>query len=290
MKPFDYVEPADLDAAVDRLTAAGDDAHLIAGGTAMILLLKQGLVEPAVLISLARLVELAGIRVHADRVEIGSMVRLRDLERHPDIRARLPAVAEAVAQVATPRIRNQATIGGNLAHADPAQDPPPILLVHDASVVVRGPGGERTIALVDLFVDVFETSIAADEILVSVVVPIPAPAARIVYRKFLPRTVDDYATVGVAVRLGLAADGSIADARIALANAASTPLRATAAERALVGHHPSPELFDHAAGLAAADADPGDDIRGAAAYKRQMIRVWTRRALEQTAGAEWSPS
>lgn len=283
MKPFEYETPEDLDTAIDRLAAAGEDGHLIAGGTAMILLLKQGLIEPSVLISLARLTGLAHIRVDDGHVEIGAMVPLRRIEHDPAIRAHLPAVADAVSQVATVRIRNQATIGGNLAHADPAQDPPPILLVHDASVVVRGPGGERTIALADLFVDVFETSIEPDEILVKVLVPIPAPTTRSIYRKFLPRTVDDYATVGVAVRLELGPDRTIEAARIALGNAASIPMRATAGERALIGGQPSVDLFDVAAGLAAEAADPGDDIRGTAAYKRQMIRVWTRRALAEAA-------
>jgi carbon-monoxide dehydrogenase medium subunit len=287
VKPFAYATPTDLEEALEVLVDAGDDGHLIAGGTSVILLLKQGLIEPAVLISLARLTELTGVRVLSDAIEIGSMVSLRAIERHPDVCALLPAVAAAFGQVATVRIRNQATIGGNLVHADPAQDPPPALLVHDAAVDVRGPGGQRRIDLVDLFVDVFETSIAADEIVTRVVVPRPGPSSRAVYCAFLPRTVDDYATVSVAVRLEFAADGAIAVARIALGNAGAVPFRAPVAEAALTGAQPTPAVLAEVAALAAIGSDPGDDIRGSATYKREMVRVWTRRALEQTVAA-WS--
>lgn len=285
MRPFVYATPTDVDEALQLLVDAGDDAHLIAGGTSVILLLKQGLIEPAVLISLAHCPGLTGIRVLPDRFEIGAMVSLRMVERHPDVRAYLPAVADAFAQVATVRIRNQATIGGNLVHADPAQDPPPILLVHDAAVVVRGPAGERHIDLTDLFVDVFETSIAADEIVTHVVVPRPPPSSRGVYCSFLPRTVDDYATVAVAVRLEFAPGGLITSARIALGNGGAVPFRAQVAEAALVGELPTAALLAEVATLAASASDPGEDIRGSADYKREMLRVWTRRALEQAVAA-----
>lgn len=285
MRPFVYATPADVDEALQLLVDAGEDAHLIAGGTSVILLLKQGLIEPAVLVSLARCSELTRIRVLPDRFEIGAMVSLRTVERHADVRAHLPAVADAFAQVATVRIRNQATIGGNLVHADPAQDPPPILLAHDAEVVVRGPAGERRIDLADLFVDVFETSIAADEIVTQIVVPRPPPSSRAVYCSFLPRTVDDYATVAVAVRLEFAPDGVVASARIALGNAGAVPFRAQVAEAALAGKLPTGALLADVAALAASGSDPGDDIRGSANYKREMVRVWTRRALEQAVAA-----
>jgi carbon-monoxide dehydrogenase medium subunit len=277
---FAFVKAHTVDEAIERLVSHGDDAHLIAGGTSVVLLLKQGLIEPAVLVSLARIPELTTITVEPTGIVVGAMTSLHRLERHPAILERVPAVAAAIGQVATVRVRNQATIGGNLAHADPAQDPPPALLVHDASVRVRGPQGERDIALADLFVDVFETSIEPDEVLLSVSMPTPAPGTRAVYLPFLPRTVDDYATVSVAALATLDPDGRVSHVRIALGNAGSVPLRAGAAETALLGRPPTTRLLDEIAALAADDADPVDDIRGTAGYKREMLRVWTRRALE----------
>ena len=277
---FEFVRAHDVDEAIDRLVRNGDDAHLFAGGTSVVLLLKQGLIQPAVLVSLAGIPELTGVRVEPDRTIVGAMTSLHHLERHPAVVQRLPAVAAAVAQVATVRIRNQATIGGNLAHADPAQDPPPALLVHDATVRVRGPRGERDIAVTDLFVDVFETSIEPDEVLLSIAIPTPAAGTRAVYRPFLPRTLDDYATVSVAALVTVDGDGRVAHARIALGNAGAVPLRAHAAEAALLGRSVTGAPLDDIAALAAEEADPVDDIRGTASYKRDMLRVWTRRALE----------
>lgn len=281
MKPFAYVPVADIEEALDLLGRHGEDAHLMAGGTAVILLLKQGLIEPAVIVALGGLAELDRIDLEGDVLRIGALSALRRVERDPLVLAHAPAVARAVAQVATARVRNQATLGGNLVHADPAQDPPPILLVHDAAVALRGPSGERVVPLSDFFVDVFETSIEPDEILTTVRVPRPSPAARFEYVKFLPRTIDDYATVSVAVRLDPGPDGAIDDVRIALGNAGAVPLRATAAEDALRGQVPSAARIDEVAGIAAGESDPVDDIRGSAAYKREMVRVWTARALER---------
>lgn len=279
MKPFSYVPVTDIEEALGLLARHGEDAHLMAGGTAVILLLKQGLIEPAVIIGLGGLTDLVGIDLVGDTLEIGALSPLRRIERHPVVLEHAPAVASAVAQVATVRVRNQATIGGNLVHADPAQDPPPVLLVHDADVVLRGPSGDRVVPLVDFFVDVFETAIEPDEILTTVRIPRPSPTSHFEYAKFLPRTVDDYATVSVAVRLDVGPGGTIEDVRIALGNAGATPFRALEAEAALRGQTASPSRIDDVAALAADASDPVDDIRGSAVYKRDMIRVWTRRAL-----------
>lgn len=290
MKPFAYAAVTDIEEALDLLTRHGEDAHLMAGGTAVILLLKQGLIEPAVIVGLGGLADLGRIVDNGEMLEIGALNTLHRLERDPVLLAHAPAVAGAVAQVATIRVRNQATIGGNLVHADPAQDPPPILLVHDADVVLRGPSGERTVPLADFFVDVFETVIEPDEILTTVRIPRPSPTSRFEYVKFLPRTVDDYATVSVAVRVDIGPDGSMEDVRIALGNAGAVPFRATDAEAALRGHAPSPTLIDEVAALAADASDPVDDIRGTAAYKREMVRVWTGRALQRAMDRAGAPA
>lgn len=281
MKPFSYIAAADLEEALDLLASHGEDAHLMAGGTALILLLKQELIEPAVIVGLGGLSDLARIDLDGDLLRIGALSALRRIERDPVVLAHAPAVAHAVAQVATARVRNQATLGGNLVHADPAQDPPPILLVHDADVVLRGPSGERIVPLRDFFVDVFETAIEPDEILTTIRVPRPSPTSRFEYLKFLPRTVDDYATVSVAVRIDPGPDGTVQDVRIALGNAGAVPFRAIDAESALRGQVPSASRIEEVAAIAARESDPVDDIRGSAEYKRQMVQVWTARALDR---------
>lgn len=289
MRPFAFVHAVELDEALELLAEHGEDAHLMAGGTAVILLLKQGLIEPAVIVGLGRLSGLDRIRLEGETIEIGALTTLHGIERDPVVSAHVPAIAAAVAQVATIRVRNQATIGGNLVHADPAQDPPPILLVHDAEVVLRGRSGERVVALADFFVDVFETVIEPDEVLTTIRVRKPSPMSQFAYVKFLPRTVDDYATVSVAVRLDLSADGTVDDGRIALGNAAAVPLRVLEAEAALRGQIPDRRMVDDVAALAADASDPVDDIRGTAAYKREMVRVWTGRALDRALAGLTAP-
>ena len=253
---FAYAEPASVEETFALLGRYGDDAMLVAGGTAFVLLLKQGLVRPACVIALRRLAALRGIsRTPDGGLRIGALTTHREAELSADVRAYCPALAETFGHVATVRIRNQATVGGNLAHADPAQDPPVMLLALGAAAVVASARGERRVPLSELFVDLLETTLAADEILTGVECP-PLPAAtRAVYRKFLPRTRDDYATVSVgAVRAG----GTTV---IALGGVAPTPVRVSSA------------------GDVQGAIDPIDDDRGSAAYKRRMADVWTERAL-----------
>lgn len=285
MSGFGYLRPADLGSALGLLGEHGDDAHLLAGGTSFMLLYRQGLIEPGVVIDLAGIDALRGIRQLDDgTLGIGALCSLRTVETDPLVAAIAPDLARTVARVATIRIRDQATIGGNLAHADPAQDPPPMLLALDASVVLRGPGGERTVPLAEFFVDVFETVVQPGEILTEIRVPVPSPASRFGYRKFLPRTADDYATVCVAGRLDVAADGTVADARIALGGVGPTPIRASEVEAALRGARLADlDPAEQAAGVAEA-IDPVDDVRGSADYKRDMAVLWTSRLLRSLAG------
>ena len=279
-----YHPATSVEDALDVLGRYGEDARIVAGGTAMVVLLKNRLVRPAVLLGVMEIPGLDRIRLGTDGVlEIGAVATLRAVELDPLVRRRAAALAEAVGRVATVRVRNQATLGGNVVHADPAQDPPPMLLALDASVVLEGAGTRRTVPIEEFYVDLFETAMRHDEILTAIVVPPPPEAARFTYIKFLPRTIDDFATVSVAVRLELAADGTVEELRIALGGANSVPFRATSAEAALRGRRPDPAAIDDAAALARDAAEPFPDVRGSAAYKRDMVRVWVARALTSLA-------
>ena len=208
------------------------------------------------------------------------MATLRELETSPLVHERAPGLAEAAAHVATVRIRNQATVGGNLVHADPNQDVPPMLMVHDALARITGPAGDREVPVSDLFLGFFETVIGEDEILHSVTVPAAAAGLRTGYLKFLPRTKDDYSTIAVAAGVTVA-DGRVASARIAVAGGAATPVRCREAEDALVGTAGDDAALDEVAALVRGALDPVSDGRGTAGYKREMARVCTGRLLRR---------
>ena len=280
---YDYVEPLTLDEALEFLATHGEDAHLIAGGASLVVMLHQQLVAPSVLVGLRRIEALRGIETRDDGwLRIGATTTHRQIERSPAVAAHAPALAEAFGHIATVRIRNQGTVGGNLAHADPAQDPPPILMAFDASVTVAGPSGERRIPVADLFVDLFETSLEPGEIITAVELPPRDPSAGAVYVKFLPGSRDDYATVSVAASATIAEDGW-RNVRIACGAVGPVPMRMRDAEAALEGTRPDADAFAAAAATVADAVDPLDDTRGSAGYKRDMAVVWVRRALERLA-------
>lgn len=276
---YDYHEPESVAEALDLVARYGEDAHLVAGATAFTLLWRQGLLRPGHVIGLRRIAALGGITSAGGGLVVGATVTHRAIERSADVARYCPALTRTFASVATVRVRNQATLGGNLAHADPAQDPPPMLMALGASVVATSAAGERTIPIDELFVDVFTTSLRADEILSSVRLPALAPGTRATYLKFLPQTADDYATVSVAATLRLAEDGTVAHARVALGACGPTPVRARSVEAALNGGRPDARRIADAAARVDADIEPFDDVRGSAAYKRDMARVWTERAI-----------
>jgi carbon-monoxide dehydrogenase medium subunit len=276
---YDYHEPETVPEVLQLLARHGEDAHLIAGATAFTLLWRQGLLRPGHVVGLRRIRSLGGIASADGGLVIGAMVTHREIERSGAVAGYCAALTRTFASVATVRVRNQATLGGNLAHADPAQDPPPMLMALGAEVVAVSSAGERAIALDDLFVDVFTTSLRADEILTAVRLPPLAPGTRATYLKFLPRTADDYATVSVAAVLRLGDDGNVADIRVALGACGPTPVRARSVEAALAGSRPDTKRIADAAAQVTADIEPFDDVRGSAAYKRDMARVWTERAL-----------
>jgi carbon-monoxide dehydrogenase medium subunit len=276
---YDYHEPESVAEALDLLARHGEDAHLVAGATAFTLLWRQGLLRPGHVVGLRGIIPLGGISSAGGGLVIGATVTHREIERSREAFRYCPAITDTFASVATVRVRNQATLGGNLAHADPAQDPPPMLMALGAEVVAASATGDRVIPIDELFVDVFTTSLHAGEIITSVRFPALAPGTRATYVKFLPQTADDYATVSVAATLRLADDGTVADVRVALGAAGPTPLRARSVEEALRGARPDAKRIAEAAARVDADIAPFDDLRGSAAYKRDMARVWTERAL-----------
>jgi aerobic carbon-monoxide dehydrogenase medium subunit len=281
MPTFELTQAESLEHALELRQQHGDDAHLIAGGTSLMVLMNLGLLEPSHLISLRKLQDLHV--VHATRdggLSIGAMVTHRQLETSNDVRTLCPALSETFGHVATIRIRNQGTLGGNLAHADPAQDPPPMLIALDAEVVLKSKAGQRSVPVSEFFVGYLTSVLRPDEVLTEIRVPPLAAGTRATYRKFLPRTQDDYATVSVAASLRMH-NGRCDDVRVALGGAASTPLRATPVEDALKGEELTDQRITEAASLVLDIVDPPDDARGSADYKRRMARVWTERALRQ---------
>ena len=277
---FEYHAPTVLTEAIALLGRYGDEAKLLAGGQSLIPLMRFRLAEPAHLIDIGRIQGLAGVIERDGKLCIGALTREADLEQLPLIAARYPILAETAAVIADPLVRNRATIGGNLAHADPANDHPATMLALGAEVVAEGPGGRRTLAIDDFFVDTFTTALNPDEILVEIRVPAPLPRSGGAYLK-LERKVGDFAIAGVAASLTLDAGGAVETVRIGLTNVGATPLRARQAEAALLGRQPSDDVLKAAAAQAAGESQPVSDGRGPADYKRAMVRTLTIRALQR---------
>ncbi len=281
MSSFDYHAPVSLPEVVELLQSYGSDAHLMAGGTLMMLMLKNGLMQPAHIVSLRHIRDLEGIRPTTNGgLEIRALATHRQAEMSEDVRAYCPALAETFARVATIRIRNQGTVGGNLAHADPAQDPPAMFLALGAEVAVTGPEGDRTISIDDLFIDYLETSLRDAEVITAVRLPPLHPGTQATYLKFVPRTADDYATVSIAAVLRLGAANTCEDLRIGLGSLGPVPLRGRSVEDALRGQELTPARIREAAALVRSDVDPLADGRGSVRYKREMAFVWTERVIQ----------
>lgn len=281
MSGFELHRAATVDEAVALLGRYGEDAAVLAGGTSVMLLARLGLLGAEQVVDIHGVGGLAGIERTAEgELRLGTLCTLRELEAAPAVRDHAPALADALHSVATVRVRNQATIGGNLAHADPAQDPPPMLLALEAHVDAVGPAGSRSVPVRELFAGFFETTLAADEVLTAVRIP-PLPAqTHTGYLKFLPGTRDDYATVSVALA-GSVSDGRCEWVRIALGGVAPTAVRAPAVEDALRGQPLEPDALAHAAQLVREDIDPVSDLRGSAQYKTRVAATCVQRALAQ---------
>jgi carbon-monoxide dehydrogenase medium subunit len=282
MQPFEYRTPKSLKEVQQDLKQFGTDAKLIAGGTALVIMMKQRLVSPTCLISLRSVRGLSGIAEKNGELRIGGATTHREVETSSLVRRRLPFLAETYRHVATVRVRNMATVGGGLAHADPNQDPPPTLIALGASVKVGSADGGRTISLEEFFTDYYETVLKPDEVITELSVPRLPPNSGAAFLKFLPRTADDYATVSAAAVVTLDRTKKIfSDVRIALGSVGTTPIRARAAEAVLRGQPVKAEALREAAEKAKQAVDPIGDFRGSAAYKKEMAGVFVRRALEK---------
>ena len=281
MNAFDYRAPRSLDEALAILGEYGVDGRVVAGGTALVTMMRQRLVQPRCLVSLRDVQGLGRIEANGG-LRLGALVTHRDAEVSPLVRERIPVLAETFRRVATVRIRHMATIGGALAHGDPNQDPPVTLLALGATVNIRSARAAREVPLTEFFRDYYETALEPGELVTAVTVPAPPAGSGAAFLKCLPRTADDYATVAAAAIVTLERDGvRCREARIALGSVGVTPLRATSAE-ALLGGEPLGESLLQAAGEAAKTAvDPLTDHRGSAAYKREMTAVMVGRVLGQ---------
>jgi carbon-monoxide dehydrogenase medium subunit len=280
---FDYHAPRTLDEALALLAEHGEDAKVLSGGQSLLPLMKLRLGGAAHLVDIGRIPGLEYIREEGGWLRIGGRTRESELERSALIHAKLPLLADTAAVIADPLVRNLATVGGNLAHGDPANDHPAAMVALRAEVVATGPRGTRTIPIDELFVGLFATALDAGEILTEIRIPLPPPRSGGAYEK-LERKVGDFATAAAAVQVTLAevgAGGAVVQAGIALTNAGPTPVRAAEAERYLVGKQPSDAAIAEAARLAGAAAAPSADRRGKVEYKREMARVLTARALRR---------
>ena len=280
---FEYVRPATVGEAVRALADGGEDAKVIAGGQSLMPLLRLRLAFPDLLVDVGGLDELRGVTDAGDSLVIGARTTHHDVVRDPLIAQHCGLLAEAAGTVADPAVRHRGTLGGSLAHADPAGDLPAVILALGATFLVRGPGGEREVAAGDFFVDYLTTSLQPGEILTGIRVPKLGDGWGYRYEKF-HRTAQAWAIVGVAA-VARRSNGSVAEARIGLTNMGSVPVRATSAESAAAGADATRSALRAAAEHAADDTEPPSDLHGAADYRRHLAKVLTGRALAAAAGA-----
>jgi carbon-monoxide dehydrogenase medium subunit len=274
---FEYLRPKTIPEAVALLQQHGDDAKILSGGQSLIPMMKLRLARPAVLIDINRIAGLSYIKEDGGFLKIGGLTREAELEASP-ILSKYPLLLDTAHVIADPQVRNMATVGGNLAHGDPANDHPATMMALGAQVVATGSKGERVIPIDEFFVTLFTTALKQDEILTEIRIPIPPAKSGGAYVK-LERKVGDFATAAVAVQLTLDGGGAIQKIGIALTNAGPTPIRAKKAEDALRGKKPDAAAIAQAAQLASDDAQPGADLRGPVAYKKGLAKELTKRAL-----------
>lgn len=277
----DYYDPERLDEVHALLAKYGDDAKLVAGGQSLMVMLRQGLIEPTALVDLARVPGLTGVEQHNGTIRIGAMTTIRTLETDLTVQRALPTLAQAAAAVGPMQIRNMGTVGGNASHNALGADPPPALLALDAEATIVGADGERRVRLEEFFTGYFETCLGPTDVMTALTMAVPGPNTTGAYLKFASRAVD-MAIVGIAVVL--ARDGArIRDSRIAIGGAGPVPFRARQAEAALRGVAWGDAALREAGALAAEEASPLGDIHASAAYRRWLVRVLVPRALKAAA-------
>lgn len=283
MRRFELVDPTSIEAASAALEQ-GPDRRAIAGGTALLVLIKQGIYLPTALVNLRAVAGMADITFDDQRgLRIGALATIGEIERDSLVRERYPVLTEACHRVANVRIRNLATIGGNLAHADPQSDPPSALLALDARVELRGPGGGRELALADFLRGPYETALGAAELVTAILVPPMGPGWSSRYVRFTTRSSEDRPSVGLAALIRMQ-DGRCLDARLVVGAATPMPVRVTAAEAHLGGRHLDQALSTEVAAILERSIEPMDDLRGSGGYKRRVAGVLAERVLAGWAG------
>jgi aerobic carbon-monoxide dehydrogenase medium subunit len=278
---FEYVAPATLDEALAAL-AGSDDAKVIAGGQSLMPVLRMRLAAPELLVDIGRIEELRGIREDGDAIVVGAMTPHSVVQKDPLLAEHVKLVSIATAKVGDPQIRHRGTFGGSLAHADPAADLPAATVALDAEMVIAGQSGRRTVPASEFFTDLFTTAVGEDEVLVEVRLP-KYTGWGAHYEKFT-QTAQQWPIIGVAAAVRMD-NGTIAEARVALSNMGTTPVRATGVEQALVGQPSSDEAVRAAAASVAEGTSPPTDLQGDGDYRRHLATVLTRRAVLAAAGA-----
>ena len=279
---FEYHAPSTIGEATALLAKLGEDAKVLSGGQSLIPLMKLRLASPAHLVDINAIPGLSGIREADGFLRIGALTRESDLEESEIVRTRYPLLHDTSKVIADPIVRNLATVGGNLAHGDPANDHPATMLALGAEIVAVGPKGERRMPIATFFTGPFATGLKPDEILVEIRVPVPAARSGGAYLK-LERKVGDFATAAVAVQVTLGANGACEQAGIGLTNVGLTPIKATKAEASLKGKALDESAIKQASELAAQAAEPSADLRGSVEYKKDLVRILTARALRKAA-------
>ncbi len=277
-RSFEYFSPRTLDEAIGLLQKLGPEAKLLSGGQSLIPMMKLRIVSPQHIVDINRIPGLDYVTESDGHLKIGALAREHQLESSDVINTKLPILADTAKFIADPLVRSQATVCGNLAHGDPANDHPATMLALGATVVATGPKGQREIPIADFFPGLFTTALEPEEILTEIKIPLPPAKSGGAYLK-LERKVGDFATAGVAAQITLDDAGNCAKAGIGLTNVGMTPIKATKTEAFLAGKKLDEATIKQAAETAASESQPTDDIRGSAEYKRDLVRVLTARAL-----------
>lgn len=275
---FEYLRPKTVPEAIAMLQQYGDDAKVLSGGQSLIPMMKLRLARPSHLIDINRISGLSYVKEDGGFLKIGGLTREAEVEASAVVRQKYPILIDTATVIADPQVRNLATVGGNLAHGDPANDHPATMIALGAQIVATGAKGERVIPIDSFFKSLFETDLKHDEILTEIRIPVPPAKSGGAYFK-LERKVGDFATAAVAVQLTLDASGTVQKIGIGMTNVGPTPLRAKKAEAALTGKKPDQATIEQAAKLAADESKPSSDLRGPAEYKRGLIKEFTRRAI-----------
>ncbi len=277
---FEYLRPKTIPEALAFLKQYGDSAKILSGGQSLIPMMKLRLARPAYLVDLNRIAGLSYIKEDGGYLKIGGLTREAELESSALVRSKYPLLTDTAAVIADPQVRNLATVGGNLAHGDPANDHPATMIALGAQVVATGGKGERVIPIEGFFVSLFTTALEQGEILTEIRIPIPPPKSGGAYLK-VERKVGDFATAAVAVQLTLDGQGAVQKAGIGLTNVGATPVKAKKAEDFLRGKKPDAATIAQAAQLAADDAQPSSDLRGPAEYKKSLVKELAKRAISR---------